>query len=253
MGFDERYVELEAKFRQRVKDDWQHGVRSLYWPVIPPKGPVDYVLIGMEPSTGRKITEPTPNYSMPVPHYNQAVATENFLLNHCVRNYLCRGDETYHLTDLSKGAMAVKDARGRPWKRWEMWYQLLEEELRLLWKPGKTRIIAVGRKVESFLGSKGLCKRVEYVLHFNKNGVAQAAKRSQRWADGFEEFTRNLRCEDFDTSVRAVLSRVAASDYIEGMVASRRRLTPGRRWLMFYYKNRFEEIRESRDSILLLS
>ena len=154
MELKKKYATLECKFRQQVKDDWQRGVRSLYWPVIPPKGPVDYVLIGMEPATNKELTEPTSNYSMPgPPHYNQAVATENFLLNHCVKEYLCQGDETYHLTDLSKGAMAIKDAGRRRWDRWEMWYPLLEEELRLVWKPGKTRIIAVGRKVESFLVS----------------------------------------------------------------------------------------------------
>ena len=258
MGFTERYAELEAKFRQQVVDDWQHGIGSLYWPVIPPKGPVDYVLISMEPSDRQKHGEPTVNDQKSVPPYNQAAGTENYLFNHCVREYLCQGNETYHLTDLAKGALSVKRAKINAEAKYERWYPLLEKELQLVWKPGKTRIIAVGRTPQSFLRDKRLCERLDRVLHYNPQGVGWAKRKSRQWEDEFEDFDRGIRGEEFEESVRALLKDVESPERIDEIVnvgggGSRCKLTPGRRWLMFYYKNRFNEIRESRDSILWLN
>ena len=53
MSCTEQYESLEAKFKKQINEDndrW--GVGSCFLPNIAPDGPVDYVLIAMEPSFG---------------------------------------------------------------------------------------------------------------------------------------------------------------------------------------------------------
>ena len=58
MTFDEKYNALEDEFCAQVKADRdEHGVDSEYISNTRPDGPVDFVLIAMEPSIGRR-----PNY-----------------------------------------------------------------------------------------------------------------------------------------------------------------------------------------------
>ena len=54
MTFKEAYLSLEEECRQRVaKDNKEFGSKSIFLPNRMPDGPVDYVLLGMEPSLGR--------------------------------------------------------------------------------------------------------------------------------------------------------------------------------------------------------
>ena len=53
MNFAEAYCKLEAEFRALVQHDWIfHDIESFYLPNIPPVAPVEFVLVGMEPSLG---------------------------------------------------------------------------------------------------------------------------------------------------------------------------------------------------------
>ena len=52
MTFEEAYSALEDDFRQRVEGDKQSGMKCIFLPNVEPAGPVDYVLVGMEPSLG---------------------------------------------------------------------------------------------------------------------------------------------------------------------------------------------------------
>ena len=52
MNFEEAYKQLEEKFKQRVVEDYNPPWKfeSVFLPNVAPKGPVDYILIAMEPS-----------------------------------------------------------------------------------------------------------------------------------------------------------------------------------------------------------
>ena len=53
MTFEQAYRRLEEEFRQRVEEDnkrWKF--ESIFLPNVEPAGPVDYVLLRMEPSLG---------------------------------------------------------------------------------------------------------------------------------------------------------------------------------------------------------
>lgn len=53
MTFREKYAELERKFQEQVeRDNVDLGISSSYVHNFIPTGPVDYIFIAMEPSTG---------------------------------------------------------------------------------------------------------------------------------------------------------------------------------------------------------
>ena len=52
MTFKQAYKRLEEEFRLRVEEDKRLCIKSIFLPNIEPTGPVDYVLVGMEPSLG---------------------------------------------------------------------------------------------------------------------------------------------------------------------------------------------------------
>ena len=149
MTFREKYAKLERDFRDQVESDNKElGIVSSYMPNFLPPGPVDYVLIAMEPSTGVPGKEIK---GLPKIPRNFSWSVEDFILHYCVREYLCQDGDTYHLTDLAKGGMKTKLAAKQPQARYDRWYPLLKDELRLLNKPGRTRLIAIGKVVADFL------------------------------------------------------------------------------------------------------
>ena len=98
MSFSEQYAALECKFKEQVKkDNEDFGIESYFLANVAPKAPVDYVLVAMEPSRPANIASIK----------NFAVSVEDFILHFCAKEYLCKGEceRTYHITDLSKGAM----------------------------------------------------------------------------------------------------------------------------------------------------
>ena len=110
MSFSEQYTALEVKFKEQVKkDNEDFGLKSRFLANIAPKGQVDYVLIAMEPSLPANIDDIK----------NFTVSVEDFILHFCASEYLCKAGRTYHLTDLSKGAMLVSDASSSPALRYE--------------------------------------------------------------------------------------------------------------------------------------
>ena len=244
--FKEKYEDLERKFYKRVQADFDDfGLSSTLLRNIKPESPVDFVLVAKEPSLARgKLLEEDRNFSSSI---------EDFILHFCIRNYLCKGAETYYLTDLSKGAMAVKRARDDSLRRYENWYPLLKEELRLVAKPGKTRIIAIGNDVKDFLSSKNLCEDVEKVLHYSPMATRHREKGIRCWADSFRKFSETVEMGDIEKTARSVWAEIGHSQSeIDRRVQQlqRGRLTESRQKLMFYYKNRFEELRTASHIVL---
>ena len=164
--FSEKYTALERKFRDRVAQDKEcFGLESLFLPNIAPQVPVDFVLIGSEPSTGGG---PSKSQVFRSPK-NFSGSCEDFILHLCIKEYLCVEGETYYLTDLSKGAMPVKEAsKSDPNQRYKAWYPLLRDELKLVSKPS-TRIIAIGGKAWDFLSKQKAQQLNGRVLHYSGN------------------------------------------------------------------------------------
>ena len=269
--FSEKWTALECELKAQVeRDNCELQIPSKYVHNFIPKGPVDYVLIAMEPSTGvpaRKRVRPSKGVqeqSVPVDEgitqidRNFSWSTEDFILHYCLREYLCQSGETYHLTDLAKGGMKTKFAHKERTQRYERWFPLLQKELALLNKPGETRIIAIGKVVGDFLkdknSDKSLCDRVARVLHYSRQAARHVYKAIEPLIADFPEFSQTIEREALEKSMKKVLIKGDMDSYISKRPEGGKpfKLTPFRRKLMFYYKNMFIELRDSSDIVLKL-
>ena len=256
MTFQDEYRALEGKFCKQVKkDNREIRVDSKLVHNIEPRGPVDFVLIAMEASTGGSGKKGQSTEEKGQDQRNFTWSTEDFILHHCIRSYLCESDQTYYLTDLSKGSMPIDKAGERRQSRYERWYPLLKKELRLVAKPGKTRIIAIGNVVRDFLKHRKLCCRLEKVLHYSGNAASHRRRKIRPWKDGFKSFCEENHGDGFEETVKAVLQDADMDSYISHRLkgrGNRSKLTKSRLMLMFHYKNRFAELRDSEYIILRL-
>ena len=141
------YRELEERMKALAEADC-----NVFLPNPEPLGPVDYVLICMEPSFGRWArTADEARSKVEAGFRNFLSSIEVSILHFCVRRYLCEPEQRYHITDLSKGAMLVNRAGLARIQRYHKWYPLLLEELDLC-ATASAGIVAVGNVVSQYLG-----------------------------------------------------------------------------------------------------
>ena len=250
MTFHQAYKKFEQRFRNKVKEE-----KTIFLPFVRPAGPVDYVLVGMESSLGRWASsdpcrahdEAHKKREQGMKHF--AWSMEDFILHHCIRNYLCQGGETYYLTDLSKGAMLTKDAAGDRRARYEKWYPILEEEIGLIAKP-EAKIISIGTVVGTFLSEKALYRHAGTILHYS----TQAAK--YRGREGmpeskYLEFASSVELCHVLQTAEQVLEEGAVCPSLRDDILKRLKrsgLSDSRKRLMFNYKIRFGRIRRQAES-----
>ena len=235
MLLDKRaYRNLERHFRDKVDMDKAHAIErvvqgwGVYLPCVEPANQVDYIIVGMEPSFGwaegiedaeKKIAEGFRNFGRPD---NEREPLALFMLS--IEKFLCQAGETYHLTDVSKGAMPVTVAALDRGRRYEEWYPLLLEEIAIVGKP-EAPVIAIGNKVKRFLQRRDLEGTTGRPLHPVKHYSLQASRYYKEEADndpdGFERFKK------------AELSEGG------GWPAD---LTLAKKQLVFAYKKQFEAI-----------
>ena len=222
MTFEEAYRSLKEESRLRVKkDNEEFCSESIFLPNRMPAGPVDYVLVGMEPSLAgwakdlddaqKKINEGFRNFD------------GVWILRDPVENFLLRDGETYYLTDLAQGAMRVGDpGAGKP-EKYEKWFRLFEKEIGLVAKPDAL-IISIGNRVGQFLNEKALYGHIGSITHYSRRAAAHWGKEIPGREDEFKEFTETL--PEFSKK-----SEVSESE----------------KKLLFDYKIRFEHIRAQPD------
>ena len=162
MNFNDAYMQLEDEFRERVAEDHrQWKFESVYLPNMAPEAPVDYVLIGMEPSLGTWSGKKEQDINERMRKAQEKIddGFRNFCgvwtLHHPVKEYLCREGEAYYVTDLAKGAMLTSSPGAGDDKKYDAWYPLLEKELGLVAKPD-AKIISIGHRVSRFLSEKNV-------------------------------------------------------------------------------------------------
>ena len=270
MDFRGDYLALERKFIEQVEKDRDLGMESTFVPNMEPAGPVDFVLIAMEPSTGVPgAANPRSIGDSKKKNINFLWSAEDFIFHYCVRKYLCESSQTYHLTDLSKGSMTVRDAGAERERRYKRWFPLLKEELRLVDKPNSTRIIAIGNVVRYFLKKKCLCDSIESVLHYTRTAAGHRKRKvaevwcakygkeaAGEWISHYKEFCEEIDGDEFEATVRCVLVKAEMDESVISHRLSgpgnRARLTDPRKMLMFYYKLTFEYLRHLEDIVLRL-
>lgn len=238
--FQERWSALEARFKRRAEYDGR-----VYLPNPAPSGPVNHVLIAMEPSLGRwspgsgLAQRKHAQRKIDAGFRNFLYSTEDFLLHYAIRKYLCARGETYHITDMSKGAMRADDARQERPARYDRWYDLLQQELELLTKPWVTTIWAIGNPPHDHLRKRGRC--VRRILHYSR---VAAVHRRLPVVRGFARFRGTVKSCDVHRIARIVLDEHHLPWCLKAETLQRLQdaciLSHSNLALLFNYKTEFE-------------
>ena len=257
MTFEAAYRELEYAFELQVNEDNRRfgSEASIYIPNIRPDGPVDYVLVGSEPSLGGWAKGSTLEERMDEArrklekgYKNFATSPEDFIFHYCVREYMCQPHYTYHITDLSKGAMLTKLASDKPKDRYERWFDLLKREIGLVAQPGAP-IIAIGGEAWRFLSKKsesGLFEghAVTPILHFGGGWIGNWNYYPEDFPKLYGTFSPTIGLKDILFAAEAVLHKAGMDCFTdETLEKLNRKSGEGWKKLAFTYKISFESIR----------
>ncbi|MBI3269006.1 MAG: hypothetical protein HYZ53_08285 [Planctomycetes bacterium] len=243
MGFVESFREVEQRFRKLAGQDG-----DIYLPNFTPHAPVDYMLVGMEPSLGRWARSADEAKAQVAAGFRNFMwSPEDFILHLCARRYLCEGGQTYHVTDVSKGAMLVERANTKRGARYARWYELLVQEIELIAKPG-ARVIAIGRAVETNLRALGLSRPLARVIHYS--GQASRARKAaiKGLEEEFRTFAATLGVDDIVAAAAATLHEHSVPETLAASTLARlscAKVTESRKMLVFAYKVAFEAIRST--------
>lgn len=199
--FIDRYRDLEGRIRHFA--ELEDGI---YLPNIEPRGLANYIFICMEPSLGewaknkedarRKVNEGFRNF---VDGYNIMI------LHYCIRRFLCNENQRYHMTDFSKEAMLVKDAKPLQAEKYAKWYPLLEEEINLV-ADANARIFAVGKNVARALKNHGFYKEVIPIIHYSSIAAMHHHKFCKANEQKFEDFKHIVNPIDFLAVAKDVIN-----------------------------------------------
>ena len=194
MEFSEAYRELEQDFRQRVLEDTRlFSGDMIFLPNVEPEGPVDYVLVGMEPSLrgwAKDLTEARRKIEQGFRNFGSS--PEDDLLHYCIFKFLCERKSTYYLTDLAKGAMETTSPAAGNVDKYDLWYPLLEKELGLVAK-SDAKVISIGGKVGAFLARKGLYGHAGSIPHYSTTASGYRGREIPGREEEFDEFRERMR------------------------------------------------------------
>jgi len=194
------YEDLELQWRDLVENFEQRelGLDSVYLPNIKPSGPVDYILIGQEPSRDWSGATESGHHSgcKRWVTADSDDARANRLISDCglrnfvwsptdfgvhwaVRDSLIARGKLVHSTDIGKGSARVEDASKLQKCRWPRWLPSLKAEIKLVGP--RARLVAMGCGVGAFL-ERELDRPVDTVLHYSSQNSGPLSK----LADEFE-------------------------------------------------------------------
>lgn len=240
-SFRVAYRALEERMKALTEADG-----DVFLPNPEPEGPVDYVLICMEPSLGRWArSADQARIKVEAGFRNFLFSIEDFIFHFCIRRYLCGPAQRYHITDLSKGAMLVNRADLARVQRYDRWYALLQDEIDLV-ATSDAAIIAVGNVVSQHLERRGFRRPFAQIIHYS--GLAGRARSAGivGHEDGFQAFRNSVSMEDVSAMAEAVLRAASVpADIRDETLArlARSQLSTSRQQLVFSYKLAFESIR----------
>ncbi len=239
-SFHNSYRQLEDRMKARAEADG-----DIFLPNPEPSGPVDYVLICMEPSLRRWARSPEEARSRVKAGFrNFLFSIEDFIVHLCVRRYLCGSGQTYHITDLSKGAMLVNRAGDERDQRYERWYELLQQEIDLCATP-TAGIVAVGNVVAQQLVRRGFKRPFVRIIHYSGQAASARNAGIVGHEDSFQAFKDSVSLEDVMATAEDVFKAAQVPSDIRDETLARlakNQLTTSRRQLIFNYKVAFESI-----------
>jgi hypothetical protein len=240
--FKQAYNELEVRMGDFAKSNGE-----IYVPNIVPHGPVDYIFICMEPSLGEWAKSPDEAESkLKAGFRNFLDGFNTMILHYAIRNFLCKNNQKYHITDLSKGAMLVKDADDNRMARYRNWYPLLLDEMNLV-ASTSVRVFAVGTHVANFLERQNFPFEYTQLIHYSGTAVSHWDRAILEHYNDFKLLQDTVTHDDFLENARDVIDR-SGVPYVIGERALGRlhkgNLTISRLKLMFNYKLIFDAVHD---------
>jgi len=239
--FRDAYRALETRMRVQAEADG-----DVFLPSPAPDGPVDYVLICMEPSLGPWAKSPVDAQSKIKAGFRNFLSSlEDFIVHFCARRYLCDAEERYHITDLAKGAMLVEHAGRARVERYDRWYAFLQEEVALISRPA-VGIVAVGNVVAEYLERRAFARSFTRVIHYSSQAAAARKAAIVGHKLEFAAFRNTVSLRDVLRHAEATLVRAGAPSEYRAAALSKladNNLSDSRRQLMFNYKTAFESIK----------
>jgi hypothetical protein len=239
--FHAAYRELGKRMRQLAEE--KDG--DVFLPGPEPRGPADYVLIAMEPSLGTWAMSKDEACSKVADGFRNFLSSvEDFILHFCIRRYLCGMGERYYITDISKGAMLTKPANLGRRKRYDDWYELLQEEIDLVAMPN-AGIVAIGNAVASHLKLRGFGRPFTPVLHYSGQAARARNDRIRGHEESFKRFINSVSRDDLIDTAEKVLGEACVPHWVCEKPLSRLKslepeLSRSRQKLIFCYKLAFE-------------
>jgi hypothetical protein len=244
--FAMKYEQLEKTFRRLARND-----SAVYLPNPRPRTPVDFIFIAMEPSLGAKSAEER-KARVSQGQRNFLSTIEDFCLHFAIRKFLCRPGEAYHVTDISKGSMFVRQARRDRGRRWDHWYPSLVREIKLVAKPD-AKIIAIGKKVEEFLETKKFRRLDATILHYSATAARHRKKAVVGRKKEFKRFAAAVTLEHIAKVAEEATSKAEISGRLRrqilGKLRRHRALSPSLKQLVFAYKIDFEAMKCQRTMV----
>lgn len=233
--FSIKYRELEERMMALADADG-----DVFLPNPEPPGPVDYVFIGMEPSLGGSSPKAV-KAEVEAGARNFVNSIEDFILHFSIRHYLRDDGQRYHITDISKGAMAVDGASTDRDRRWGRWYDLLLEELDLVAKPGAD-VFAVGKLVEEYLERRSFPIPFTTLIHYSGQNALGRKRCTGSHQVHFEQFKDTIALEDVLATAEQVLGSSVPRRFRDQTLERLRgrQLSESRKRLIFCYKLAFE-------------
>lgn len=238
--FQSDYESLVIKMRDLAESDG-----AIFLPNIEPKKPADFIFICMEPSIGhwaRSIAEGKMKVNAGFRNFTASI--EVMVLHFCVQKYLCKTNQTYHFTDISKGAMTTKLANVDRTERYRRWHELLLSELDLVAAPN-AKIFAVGKAVADYLEESKFPGHVNRIIHYSALSGKARADGIRGQEEDFARFRESVTLvhlldaanKIFDSSPEmenfreSTLKSIASGD-----------LSMSRKKLIYIYKRTFESV-----------
>jgi len=236
-SFVKRVADLEKRFEQRAA---LH--EETYIPNFFPCKPVDYILVGSEPSLRWGNTDEKKQRFLKGGMKGFCFSYEDFLVHYAIRNFLTRN---YYLTDFAKGAKTVADAvKGRE-KSFNAWLDLLKEEIALVGP--SARIISIGNAVRAYFERHGsLLRSIPAVIHYSPQARGKRSVFPKKYPEEYAIFSKNINHDMIVDTARTVLQEYGVNNSIASNIIEkieRGALTDTKKKLLFTYKCQFSAIK----------
>ena len=239
MSFQSEHEALQGRIVERAERDG-----DIFVPNLPLSGPVEHVLICMEPSLGAWARDAqAANAQIAAGFRNFVFSMEDFILHYAAGNYLCKPGERYQLTDVSKGAMLVKRAEAARTERYDRWYPLLLDEIELVAPTGN--IIAVGSAVARQLVRRGFARAFAQVIHFSSQAGSSRKAAVRGRENDFNAFQQTVTHEHIIEYAAGVMRQAKIAERFYNATITRLRRgqwSLSRQQLLFAYKTVFADL-----------